>query len=206
MIVIPEKKFIFLRVPRTASTSLSHFLLENMKDVVSIKHTPVYYSNYRGPNPIFNPDLIHANVGELVEAGIIDPDTVVDSRIFAVVRDPIDRFISYAYHINLGNTERDINKLVEKTIMTNLPQKQSNWLLVDNKQISDICCFNKLSEMTHSIFKYLGIKSSGNIYYSHRSEERENKSCVIDKNLEKAILDLYHEDQTLYVEALNKNG
>lgn len=206
MIVIPNKKFIFLRVPRTASTSMSQFLLENIGRMDSIVHTPVYYSNFFGPNPIFKPELVHATINELIQEGVVDLDRAKTSRIFASIREPVDRFISYAYHINIDNTERDINKLVDKTLKSILPKKQSEWLMFDNKHISDINCYTQLSEMAQNIFKYLNVKSGGNIYYSHRSEERENKSCIIDSQLRKQILEIYKEDQILYEEALKKNG
>lgn len=206
MIVIPNKKFIFVRTPKTASTSISHFLLENIGYMDDIIHTPVYYSNYFGPNPLDVKELTHATTHELIQAGLVDYDIAEKSRIFGVVRDPVQRFISFAYHINPQNKNRNINHLVEITLRHNLPEKQSKWLVFNGRTITDIHCFERLTGMTKAIFNYLGVDADPNIKYYHRSEAREDKHSSIDKQLEKQILELYKEDHILYLEALNKNG
>lgn len=109
MYISPKYKFIFLRVPKTASTSLSEFFIRNIDDPDAI-YTDVddakiegtlseeILSEIRGKHENFHPfKHLHLNLKQLVEYGIVTEKQVKEYKCFAVLRDPIERQKSFYY-------------------------------------------------------------------------------------------------------------
>ena len=103
MYVSHKYKLIFLRTPKTASSSLSEFFIKNIPDPDAI-YTPVEDSNIPPTlsNEVINKYKInfayyHFTLQDLVENGIITKQQALEYRSIAVVRDPIDRQKSFYY-------------------------------------------------------------------------------------------------------------
>ena len=97
MYVSHKYKLIFLRTPKTASSSLSEFFIKNIPDPDAI-YTPVEDSNIPATlsNEIINKYKInfayyHFTLQDLVDNRIITPMAAIQYKSIAVVRNPIDR-------------------------------------------------------------------------------------------------------------------
>jgi hypothetical protein len=232
MIIIPSKKFIFLRVPKTASTSISQFLGEKLYHIPDMKHTPVMYSNFYTDKCIELSDIMqpHINLQEMIYTNFIDKNLINSSRVFGVVRDPVERFVScasalYFYNKDIpgaGKWLTNIREVQKKTFNLDIEllvndtfeyfknidllilRKQTYWLKFEEQLISDIFLYQEIDKLTSSVFNYLNINNTDFIPYQHRSNERPNKKFNLSKQLKTKIIEHYLDDYELYHRLISK--
>lgn len=103
MYVSHKYKLIFLRTPKTASSSLSEFFIKNIPDPDAV-YTPVEDSNI--PPTLSNQVIskykinfayYHFTLQDLVHNNIITPAQAIEYKSVAVIRDPVDRQKSFYY-------------------------------------------------------------------------------------------------------------
>lgn len=106
MIISNEKKFIYLRVPKTGSTSVSVFLYENLpleKNIIRPADNKKYLldvdinkirEDYFSKSATNNTEGVHTTLDQIVKLNLLThPLTEYD--IYAVCRNPLDRFLSF---------------------------------------------------------------------------------------------------------------
>lgn len=117
MILSKSRKFLFLRVPKTASTSLQRQILESLPYDEIDAHTSIeFLSHIAGPQDSlpedsyalrFKPDNLadnlrrsnhHATLYDIVGSKLLNYSELNEYNIYGVMRDPIDRFVSVAQH------------------------------------------------------------------------------------------------------------
>lgn len=97
-----KHKFLFLRTPKTASSSLSDFFIRNIDDPDAV-YTEVEDSNLPGTLDEsivsrYRPyAFYHFTLNQLIDEGIITKEQALEYDIFAVLRNPIDRAKSFYY-------------------------------------------------------------------------------------------------------------
>jgi len=214
MFINYSKKYIYLRVPKTGSTSFQHQLIEDYDKSDEVSYTQIIYCDVMGKNwfhsqPFaYNP---HLTLPELKILGI----KVDNYNVYASLRNPIDRFLSRAYHMDYyvdGDKERlkkpqpniNKNKLVEKYLnyLSNNPgeltynhmwRPQSSWLIYKENEINKIFLHEDISEMMSEL------TGNGVMRYTYRTEPREDKTWSgVDDNLIEGIRNYYDEDFRLY--------
>jgi hypothetical protein len=95
-------KFLFLRTPKTASSSLSDFFIRNINDPEAI-YTEVEDSNLPGTLDEsivsrYRPyAFYHFTLDQLIHEGVITEEQAREYDVFALLRDPIDRAKSFYY-------------------------------------------------------------------------------------------------------------
>jgi hypothetical protein len=205
MFVSKKQNFVYLRTPKSGSTSMSHYLIEKLGADSDSIYTMINLLNIGSKNLPerfygFNP---HSSVEQIVKAGIVDKKFVEQTNIYACLREPVDRFISRSYHIKNFDRNRSVqglskNQLVEKCLTMYDPTfhmwwPQTTWCMLDGKPVNKLFLhedFDKAaSEMT-------GVDTSVN--YRHRSNCREDDPTPLDSNLIQEIKKLYSDDVALY--------
>jgi|TARA_B100001093_G_scaffold31806_1_gene27479 hypothetical protein len=97
-----KHKFLFLRTPKTASSSLSDFFIRNIQDDEAI-YTEVEDSNLPGTLDEaivskYRPyAFYHFTLNQLIDEGVITREQVAEYDIFALLRNPVDRAKSFYY-------------------------------------------------------------------------------------------------------------
>jgi len=177
MIFCKSRRFIFLRVPKTASTSLSLQILKN------IELLPGDFSTgFAGKPPLGFRDVVsrhptmplwkdeHAILPTILRMGIVKEEELESYSIYGVLRNPVDRFISMCVHVlgdfykmDIARMEKDqiaivgldLLKKLKEPYMFTVPgvalqfpmHSQSNWLLLNDKPINNIVLYPQFDEL-----------------------------------------------------------
>ena len=97
-----KHKFLFLRTPKTASSSLSDFFIRNIQDDEAI-YTEVEDSNLPGTLDEaivskYRPyAFYHFTLNQLIDEGVLTKEQALEYDIFALLRNPVDRAKSFYY-------------------------------------------------------------------------------------------------------------
>lgn len=97
-----KHKFLFLRTPKTASSSLSDFFIRNIQDDEAI-YTEVEDSNLPGTLDEaivskYRPyAFYHFTLNQLIDEGVLTREQALEYDIFALLRNPVDRAKSFYY-------------------------------------------------------------------------------------------------------------
>jgi hypothetical protein len=205
MFISKKQNFIYLRTPKTGSTSMSNYLIDKLGNNSDSIYTMINLFNIDSKNlPIsfegFNP---HSSVEQITNACIVDKDFIEQANIYACLREPVDRFISRSYHIKHFDKNSDVqglgkNQLVDKCLTMYDPKfhmwwPQITWCTINSKPVNKLFLYENFdkaaSEMT-------GVDTAVN--YRHRSDCRENDPTPLDSSLIQEIEKLYPEDVALY--------
>ena len=206
MFISKERNFIYLRVPKTGSTSMMNYLRDNLGNNEGTTYTLMNIFEWEGKNlPIgqekFNP---HSTITEALKNGIIDNSFLEKTNIYACLRDPIERFLSCCYHFKNPNNDflnsNDTNKLVEQGLKFYAKSNfhifwpQSNWCLFNGKPINKLFLHKDFDKAAQEMS---GIE--GSVNYQHRDDSKEvNNTKISDVDLIKQIQTIYDDDVVLY--------
>lgn len=208
MIFVPSKKFLYLRVPKTGSTSVTNYLLDHVQQFDDLKcstpDAPIKtivnekFIDARAP--------VHSRIYTLTELKYFSTEEYKALKVFAVVREPVDRTISLAYNVVSPKfTEgKSLDWVVENLLDNHIKyvDKQSEILLYNGSLLPNIYPYEKTSEMLQDIAVLLGFPYTPNSY-KHRSEERKDRTKSLNKRLVDKIYDLYDLDVKIYNSVVN---
>jgi hypothetical protein len=225
MIINHTKKYVYVRVPKTGSTSFETQLIEDTSndDVV---HTNVPFCKIQSKNWDissqqenfqFTVNKSHLTYSQILQLINFDISTY---EIYGVLRNPVDRFLSQAYHneyaqhdddkftIRPANITLTNNQLVEKwlpfvtnnfDVNTHIFKPQTDWLLHDNQPINNIFLYEDLSLLMQKL------TGDSVLRYNYRNQARENKNYDdLDQGLKQELIQLYQADHDLYTSLKNK--
>lgn len=199
MIFIPSKNFLYLRVPRTASTSVSNYLLDNLSIFTDLKTTRPDFL-FEKKVTIVDNIPVHANVHHLLDNRLINENEIKDYKIFAVIRDPVDWIISHAF-ADLP-VEFTINKNLNEIVSSYLDNvhtiPQISILKYKENTLSDIYTYDNLNYMIQEVFKYLNIAVHPANSYNYRSDRRLDRVTKLNSVLIDRVYNQYEADYTLY--------
>lgn len=173
MYISHKYKFIFLRTPKTASSSLSDFFIQNIDDPNAI-YTGVDERKIKGTMPI---DIVkkyerfgriyHLTLVDLIREKFVTADMLNEYYIFSVIRDPIDRQKSMYYFRKKIESEdtppsleeykrfsRDLRYMKESPL-TALPQVSMS--KIDDILVGEFWLFEFLQEHIEHFMKVLNL-------------------------------------------------
>lgn len=102
MVISESNHFIFIRVPKNASTSLATFFVQNYCKGRDDRYTPIGDSGVKTKgisDSLISKHrtqyrFIHLTLQELVEEGVVTRESVKSKEVITVIRDPIERQLS----------------------------------------------------------------------------------------------------------------
>ena len=182
MLVSNEKKFIYLRVPKTGSTSVSVYFYENLplekniirlgdKDYLQKEESTRINGGYFNESTIAATN-VHTTLDEIVKLNLLThPLTEYD--IYAVCRNPVDRFLSFHSMIKkVYNNNILKNFSIFKKFMSEV-SPQSTWLTYNNKLVNRVFLYENINLMVAEIAEKYGITNTLNFSdYSFRQYKK----------------------------------
>ena len=208
MFINLSKNFIYLRVPKTGSTSVSARLIENFGSMPDSMYTILKIINIDGkmhyPQQIVNNMNPHMTISQIIQKSIVNEAFVKQTNIYACLRNPVDRFLSRCYHLrtfdNLPQTlGASRNKLVEFGLTRVDKQRhewwpQTSWCLLDNKPVNKLFLYEDIDKTIQEI-----TGENKPLTYPHRDDRSEmSQEDPLDQSLVQEIEKLYSEDVKLY--------
>lgn len=190
MIICRKRRFIFLRVPKTASTSLTFLIREKISDLIDF-HTGLDSSR------AVDTKLYHINLKEAIDANFVSEEEIQSFKIYAVIRDPVDRYISIANtipHISrkeISNEEKVI-QFMQMNLQGLVTQPQTHWLIYNNQLISHPIVYPQFSQFLQEEF------GCEELAYTENGQQRRDKTCNLSAELQQKIRSMYPEDQALW--------
>lgn len=159
MVICKNSKFIFLRVPKNASTSLATFFVKGYcgkNDIYSgIGDSRIKRHNF--PDAVHSKfregyRVIHMTLNEIIDNQVIDESFARQCKIIGVIRDPFDRQLSLFFFKNRGkgknspeNFRRSIqNGYVEGDLNNQI--LQSDYLKIGNESVGEWWLYDNLNE------------------------------------------------------------
>jgi len=206
-------KFLFLRTPKTASSSLSDFFIRNVDDPDAI-YTEVEDSNLPGTLDEsivsrYRPyAFYHFTLNQLMAEGVITEEQAREYDVFALLRDPVDRAKSFYYFYkkfrtpgrdasleeykswtNNGVFDNDANSAIRQSDLLKIGEERVGrfWLYENLEEELFQFCYNNKIVIEHPLPK-------------HKTDTRKDKSSEISFDIE-ALQGLnahFKEDMELY--------
>ena len=216
MYISHKYKLIFLRTPKTASSSLSEFFIKNIPDPNAI-YTPVEDSNIPAT---LSQDIInkyklnfkyyHFTLQDLVENRIITPRAAIEYKSIAVVRDPVDRQKSFYYFYkrwtnnHIPPSIEEYNSWTPKGPFIGEPNSgilQSDILKYNNEIHGEYWLYENISNDLSALMRELNIQVK-HMLPNHKNDFRKNRNNEItfDNRAMDVMLEYFANDITLYNE------
>lgn len=215
MYISHKYKFIFLRVPKTASSSLSDFFIKNIPDDSAV-YTPVPDSKTEGnlDSKIIKKykktfRQFHLTLDDLVKERIITRDQALSYRVISVIREPFDRqksfFYFYAKWRARGKTSNlgTYKKLAPDGFFKEEPNSkllQSDFCKFEGKYIGEQWLYERLEDHVQEFMRGLGIPIVHPLpkHKAFFRKEKGKNEIVFDQEASRKIKEFFQEDFELY--------
>lgn len=169
MVISDKNQFIFIRIPKNASTSLATFFVQNYCGS-NAKYTGIGDSGVKPkniPQEVLNKyrtqyRIIHLTLNEIIQERIITEDQARSRKIIGVIRNPLERQLSLFFFKN-RNRKNAATVSAFRTIM----QKgfyeedgsnhilQTDYLKIGDESVGEFWNYDKLdNHIDKFIFKY----------------------------------------------------
>lgn len=207
MIICRKRNFIFLRVTKTASTSITHHLLDNIprEEIDHIARND-YIANLNQRHHTDSGVSSHATLGDLIQLNLLTHVEIKNMRVCAIIRDPIDRFLSaaHSHHVAFNNilnlksnisNEEAVDLYIDSKQLedTGMALPQFHWLEFDGKLISNIYPYQKIEQM------FIDLNLSPQLNYYHRSVHRTTDSRMnVSNYCKRKIIAKYAKDWNIW--------
>lgn len=138
MVLSESNNFIFIRVPKNASTSLATFFVQNYCKGRDDRYTPIGDSGVK-PRGVSDQLIskyrtqyrfIHLTLQELVDEGVIAADSAKRKEVITVIREPLERQLSLFFFKHRATRDQATVENFRKTYQSGFDQEDgSNHIL-----------------------------------------------------------------------------
>lgn len=222
MVICNSHNFIFLRIPKNASTSLATFFVKNYCDGSDI-YTGINDSKTKAqnvPNEVIEKNrkqyhMIHMTLQELIDENLVSRDRAKQMEIIGVLRNPLERQLSlfffkknrYSSHsprefreaYSQGMSKDDINNQI----------RQVDYLKIDGEPVGNFWAYEDIqSKLDDFVSRYgVDIKHPLQTYKSQFKPTDHEKLIedYYDDYTRDKVLEYYKDDWELYQEISSKN-
>lgn len=217
MVICKKHKFIFLRIPKNASTSLAAFFVNNFCDNNDI-YTYIGNAGIRATNvdeavmAKYKKDhrIIHMTLNEIVDENIIGPDFVMESDVIGVMRNPLERQLSLFFFLSkefkLNNTSvSEFRKQFKNGCHISDPNNkitQADYLKLGDDMVGKFWLYEDIQENLKQFVESRGVKvTEGLKNYKSNYRDRRDDALIdeyYDDATRKAVESYYEEDFEIY--------
>jgi len=209
MILSNEKKFIYLRVPKTGSTSASVFFFKHLpleQSIIRTSDNSVLLRTENSdqiPKNYFDSEYtftggVHATLEEVMQLGLITHD-VSDYDIYAVCRNPIDRLLSFCSMFKKTDNVNILDNFsVFKQYMDTFEcSPQSLWLTYNNIPVNRLFLYDDISLMVNEISAKYGVYDTS-AFNEYKLRSYRNNDIQISNKILEYIKIIWAEDFEIY--------
>ena len=219
MVICKKHKFVFIRIPKNASTSLATFFIRSYCDKDDI-YTAVGDANIHSRNVSQNLinkyrykyRFIHLSLQELVDNDVIDEPFLRDKKVIGCIREPLDRQLSLYFFLRRGNktSPEDFREMFSRGYCAGDPSNeipQSEYTTLNGIDYGEHWLYDNLKDHLNDFIKdHQSVVRLQN--YKSSLRNRMDKEKLIDEYYDQKTLDAvkryYEKDFELYEEL--KNG
>lgn len=216
MFISHKYKFIFLRTPKTASSSLSEFFIKNIPDPSAI-YTPVEDSRIDGQGTKllqkkYKKDFkyFHFTLQDLIKEKVITEDQARTYRVISVLRNPIDRQKSFYYFYRRWKSKawpaclEQYKLLAPKGYFEGEPNsaiRQSDFIRLNGVIIGEHWLYEDLESHINTFMQELNLQIKFPLP-NHKSNYRKNRNAEIEFDAEsiEKMKSVFADDFKLYDE------
>jgi hypothetical protein len=213
MVISHSNDFIFLRVPKNASSSLAEFFVRNCCDsndqytavndcgINNNNIPPAVLSKYRHQSR-----FIHLTLNELVSNDIITRDKAISMNKIIVLRNPFDRQLSLYFFLCKQQRKQPTPEHFRKVFSngahesdTNNAFRQLDYLKLDRQIQAKIEIWN-YENLAEELERFSSKHNIKHTIKNHKSGKRPNKPMkdlvdeYYDQQTKAAVLKYYSED------------
>lgn len=217
MVISDTHKFIFLRVPKNASTSLATFFVKGYcysdKDVYTkIGDSQIQSKNisqstvnkYRKHHR-----FIHLTLNEIIQNKIVDESYARKCKIIGCLRDPLDRQLSLYFFKKRGNkstSPEEFQKIFSKGYCEdddNNQILQSQYLKIGDQSVGEWWLYENLNNHLTEFQKQFPLNQNIELptyksSFRKSIDKQEQIDYYYNEEVKNAVLDYYAEDVDLY--------
>lgn len=217
MVICKTHNFIFLRIPKNASTSLAAFFVKNFctnDDIYTYIGNAQVGSNNIDPRVVqrYKQDhrIIHMTLNEIVDESVIDPDFVMESDVIGVMRNPLERQLSLFFFLSkefkLNNTSvAEFRKQFKNGCHASDPNNaitQSEYLKLGDDMVGSFWLYENVADELNKFVTEKGVKINDPLR-NYKSNYRNRRDDALideyyDEATRRAVEDYYAEDMEIY--------
>lgn len=222
MIISHSNNYIFIRVPKNASTSLATYFVNNYTDKNDI-YTGI--GDSRIPTNNISQDtinkykheyrFIHLTLNEIINEGLISADDARKKRVIGVIRHPLERQLSLFFFKNRTNKENNTPENFRKMFADGYHKTdgsnhiiQTEYLKIGDEIVGEYWPYPLLTKRLHEFTSSMDKAPTYTLpafKSNFKPKDNELINKYYDNKTRDAVLDYFHKDLVLYEKLLNEN-